>query len=108
MKFSELKRLVDLHHRPDHYEDPEVVIQIKLPYTTVGAHPSVPLKAAHNGFDWERGKFFLVPEEPLTPSDRDFAESMKKMQEKLGWAELENRNLKADIKRLKKQLKVEE
>ncbi len=33
---------------------------------------------------------------------------MKKMQEKLGWAELENRNLKADIKRLKKQLKVEE
>lgn len=108
MKFSELKRLVDLHHRPDHYEDPEVVIQIKLPYTTVGAHPSIPLKTVWKGFDWDAGKFILVPEESLTPSDRDFAESMKKMQEKLGWAELENRNLKADIKRLQKQLKVEE
>ena len=108
MKFSELKRLVDLYHRPDHYEDPEVVIQIKLPYVTVGGTPTVKVKNAQMGFDWDQGKFFLVPEENLTPSDRDFAESMKKMQEKLGWAELENRNLKADIKRLKKQLKVEE
>jgi hypothetical protein len=108
MKFSELKRMVDLHHRPDHYEDPEVVIQIKLPYTTVGAHPSVQLKTVWPGFDWDKGKFILVPEEPLTPSDRDFAEQMKKMQEKLGWAELENRNLKAEIRRLKKQLNVEE
>ena len=74
MKFSELKRLVDLHHRDDHYEDPEVVIQIKLPYTTVGAHPSVPLKSVWKGFDWDAGKFILVPEENLTPSDRDFAE----------------------------------
>ena len=94
--------MVDLHHRPDHYEDPEVVIQIKLPYTTVGSHPSVPLKTVWKGFDWDAGKFILVPEENLTPSDRDFAEQMKKMQEKLGWAELENRNLKTEIKRLKK------
>lgn len=108
MKFSELKRLVDLHHRPDHYEDPEVVIQIKLPYTTVGAHPSVPLKTVWKGFDWDAGKFILVPEENLTPSDRDFAEQMKKMQERAGMADYENRGLKADIKRLKKQLKVEE
>lgn len=106
MKFSELKRLVDLHHRDGHYEDPEVVIQIKLPYSTVGPHPSVPLKTAWKGFDWDAGKFILVPEENLTPSDRDFAEQMKKMQDRAGWAEYENRNLKAEIKRLQKQLKV--
>ena len=105
MKFSELKRLVDLHHRPDHYEDPEVVIQIKLPYVTVGAKPSVSLKSVQMGFDWEHGKFILMPEENLTPSDRDFAEQMKKMQDRAGWADYENRGLKAEIKKLKKQLK---
>ncbi len=108
MKFSELKRLVDLYHRPDHHEDPEVVIQIKLPYSTVGSMPTVKLKSVQMGFDWDHGKFILVPEENLTPSDRDFAEQMKKMQERAGWADYENRNLKAEIKRLKKQLKVEE
>ena len=45
MKFSELKRLVDLYHRPENHEDPEVVIQIKLPYLTVGGQPFVPLKS---------------------------------------------------------------
>lgn len=109
MKLSELKSLVDRAVETSrNYEDHEVVVAVKLPYTTVGAIPTVPVKLAFKGFDWENGKFILTPEENLTPTDRDFAESMKKMQEKLGWAELENRNLKADIKRLKKQLKAEE
>lgn len=103
MKFSELKRLIDLYHR-DHHEDPEVVIQIKLPYLTVGGQPFVPLKSVMNGFDWDSGKFFLVPEENLTPSDRDFAKQMKEMQDRAGWADYENRNLKAEIRRLKKAL----
>ena len=104
MKFSELKRLVDLHYRDDGRDDPEVVIQIKLPYTTVGPHPSVPLKSVWKGFDCDAGKFILVPEEPLTPSDRDFAKQMREMQERAGWADHENRNLKAEIRRLKKKL----
>lgn len=107
MKFSELKRLVDLYHRPDHHEDPEVVIEIKLPYTTVGPHPAVKIKTAQMGFDWDKGKFIFHPEEPLTPSDRDFAAQMKEMQERAGWADYENRNLKAEIRKLKKQLKEE-
>lgn len=102
MKFSELKRLVDLYHRDGHYEDPEVVIQIKLPYSTVGSMPTVKIKNAQMGFDWDRGKFIFTTEEPLTPSDRDFAAQMKEMQERAGWADYENRNLKAEIKRLKK------
>lgn len=106
MKFSELKRLVELHHRDGHYEDPEVVIQIKLPYSTVGSMPTVKIKNAQMGFDWDHGKFIFITEEPLTPSDRDFAAQMKEMQERAGWADHENRNLKAELRRLKKLLET--
>jgi hypothetical protein len=85
-------------------EDPEVVIQIKLPYSTVGALPTVKIKHISMGFDWDYGKFIITPEETLTPANRDFAEQMRKMQDDLGWARYENRNLKAEIKKLKKQL----
>ena len=101
MKVSELKRI--LEHTKD---DSEVMIAIKLPYATVGAIPMIAIKTASNGFDWEQGKFILHPEEELTPSDRDFAKQMKEMQDKWGWAEYENRGLKSEIKRLKKQFGV--
>ena len=107
MKLSELKRLVDLYYR-DNYEDIEVVIQIKLPYSTVGGTPFVKVKNVYPGFDWDQGKFFVIPEEDVTPCDRDFAKQMREMQERAGWADYENRNLKAEIKRLKKQLKAED
>jgi hypothetical protein len=109
MKLRELKALVDRAvETSQDYEDHEVVIAVKLPYATVGAIPMVAVKSVNKGFDWENGKFILTPEENLTPADRDFAETMKKLQDKVGWAEYENRNLKAEIKRLKKQLGVEE
>lgn len=104
MKFSELKRLIDLHYQSGRNDDSEVVVKIKLPYTTVGGMPTVKIKSAQMGFDWDKGKFVLWPEEDLTPSDRDFAQQMRKMQERAGWADHENRNLKAEIKRLKKRL----
>lgn len=109
MKLSELKRIVDLNseNRLEH-EDPEVTILIELPYTTVGCRPMVKVKGVYNGFDWEQGRFYFVPEEPLTPKDRDFATKMKDWQDKVGWVEYENRGLKAENKRLKKLLKVEE
>jgi hypothetical protein len=56
------------------------------------------------GFDWDAGKFMIAPEENLTPADRDFAKKMKKMQEDLGWANYENRGLKAEIRQLRKKL----
>jgi hypothetical protein len=108
MKFSELKRLVDLYHRDGDYDDPEVVVRIKLPYSTVGGTPVVKIKNAQMGFDWDHGKFIFQTEEDLTPSDRDFAKQMKEMQERAGWADYENRNLKAEIRRLKKKLKEED
>lgn len=107
MKFSELKRLVDLYYR-DMREDDEVVIQIKLPYSTVGGTPFVKVKNVQSGFDWDQGKFFVIPEEDVCPSDRDFAKQMKDMQERAGWADYENRNLKAEIRQLKKKLKLDD
>ena len=104
MKLSELKQYVDLYYRPGH-EDPEVVIEIKLPYSTVGGKPTVKIKNTSMGFDWDSGKFILRPEEPLCPKDRDFAKQMKEMQERAGWAAYENRRLKAEIRRLKKAIK---
>lgn len=105
MKLSELHRIVNLHYRPDWPEDPEVVISIKLPYTTVGRRPSVAVKSVTMGFDWEAGQFIFFPEENLTPSDRDFAKQMKEMQDRAGWADYENRNLKAEVRRLQKKMK---
>jgi hypothetical protein len=106
MKLSELHRLVNVYHNEERMmrEDPEVVIQIKLPYSTVGGQPTVKVKHISMGFDWDAGKFMIAPEENLTPADRDFGEEMKKMQEDLGWAKYENRGLKAEIKKLRKQL----
>ena len=106
MKLSDLKRIIDLRlENALPHEDDIVRIAIKLPYQTVGAIPMVDVKSAQFGFDWENGSFILYPEEELTPTDRDFAEKMRKMQEDLGWAQYENRNLKAEIKKLKEKLK---
>lgn len=103
MKVSELKHA--LVHAKD---DDNVMIAIKLPYVTVGAIPMTSVKRVSTGFDWENGNFILTPEENLTPSDSNFAKQMKDIQDKLGWSEYENRGLKSEIKRLKKQLSVEE
>ncbi len=89
-------------------KDAEVVIQIKLPYSTVGGSPVVKVKQVQLGFDWDAGKFIITPEEDLTPSDRDFAKQMTEMHERAGWADHENRNLKAEIRRLKKKYGVKE
>ena len=104
MKLSELHRLVNVYQERMMREDPEVVVQIKLPYSTMGGQPTVPVKSLQMGFDWDAGKFIITPEENLTPADRDFAEQMRKMQDDLGWVKLENHKLKQEIKKLKKQL----
>jgi hypothetical protein len=106
MKLSELHRIVNLYHRDGHYEDPEIMIRVKLPYATVGALPMVNVKSMNMGFDWEAGRFIIWPEEDLTPSDRDFAKQMHDIQERAYKSDYENRNLKAEIRKLKKQIGV--
>ena len=109
MKLRELKALVDRAvETSQDYEDHEVMIAVKLPFTTVGAIPMVPVKSVGKGFDWENGKFIIRAEEELTPADRDFETKMKDMQEQIGFAKLEIQTLKAENKRLKTQLGIEE
>ena len=103
MKVADLKRVLERSNDEDN-----VMIAIKLPYATAGAIPMTPVKLAFNGFDWERGNLILTPEENLTPTDRDFDSQMREMQRVTDLVQYENRGLKAEIKRLKKQLKVED
>lgn len=102
MKLSELHRLVNLYHQPDQpHRDQDVVIQVKLPYSTVGGLPCVGVKQAWPGFDWDAGKFILTAEQPLTTPDEKFHEQFRELQEKVGWLQYENRDLKSEIKKLK-------
>ena len=106
MKLSEFKQKIDLYaDRGKDYDDPEVVVEYKPPFTTVGGAPCVTVTGVMKGFDWDNGRFFIVTEKPLTLVDGEFTEKFKKLQEDYGWAKLENRNLKAEIKKLKEQLK---
>jgi hypothetical protein len=104
MKLSQLTSIIERHQSLHQHDDLQVVIAINLPYATVAGTPWVAVKNVQMGFDWDQGKFFIFPEENLTPQDRDFAVQMRKMQERAGLAEQENRNLKAEINRLKKKL----
>lgn len=99
MKVSELKQRLESAN-----DDDDVCVAIKLPFATVGAIPTVNVELVFSGFDWDRGKFIVTPEENLTPADRDFEDTMKSLQDKVGWLEYEKRGLKSEIKRLKKQL----
>ena len=81
----------------------EVRIRIKSP-GTVGHAPTVDVKSAQSGFDWERGSFLIFPVDDLGKDTVQLLEQIKTLQDKFGWSEYENRNLKADIKRLRKQI----
>ncbi len=105
MKLSEFIERASRHLNPERpHIDPELMIKYNPPFTTVGGTPCTPVKAYMNGFDWDSGKFILVPEQPLTLADAEFAEKFKKLQDEYGWAKYENRNLKSDIKKLQKQI----
>ena len=105
MKLSEFKLIIDRASQYSRqWEDLEVVIQVKLPYSTVGGTPRVAVTNAWSGFDWDAGKFFIIPGEELTPGNRDFAKQMREMQERAGWADSENRRLKAELNQLRKQI----
>ena len=81
----------------------DVRIRIKSP-GTVGQSPTVDVKSASSGFDWDRGSFLISPVDDLSKDTIQLLEQIKTLQDKFGWSEYENRNLKADIKRLRKQI----
>ncbi len=106
MKLSEFKMLLERHSQYiKEYDDPEVVIPVKMPFSTVGGTPCIAVKAMSRGSDWDHGKFMIYPEERLSKPDDDFHKQFKDLQDKYGWAQYENRNLKGEIKKLQNQIK---
>ena len=81
----------------------DVRIRIKSP-GTFGQSPAVDVKSASSGFDWDRGSFLIFPVDDLSKDTVELLEQINTLQDKFGWSEYENRNLKADIKRLRKQI----
>ena len=69
MKLRELKRIVDFHvnNLQDH-QDPNVCIEVKG--SGAGGTPTVNVKHASLGFDWDSGKFILRTVEGLTTNPK--------------------------------------
>lgn len=100
MKLSKLLEMIEGFNSK--ILDLDVVVQIEMPFITIGPIPTAPVIGCNVGFDWNAGKFIIVPETPLMEKDVDFAEKFKALQDKAGWLEYENRNLKSQIKKLRK------
>lgn len=104
MKLTDFKAHIDRFvsfNKCAHQTD--VVIAIKLPYATVGGSPYIEVESIFSGFKWDADKVFIVPADKLTILDEKIKESVSKLQERADWLDYENRNLKAEIKKLKKE-----
>jgi hypothetical protein len=105
MNLKELKDQVDwlyetqgrsMHQLP---ESITVGIVIKT-VGTAGGTPVVGVKNIHAGFDWDNGKLLIYPESDVREIKADELLALRKANEKEGWAQYENRNLRSDIKKL--------
>lgn len=101
MKLSDLRTV--LSHWSVADDDLEVVIPVKVA-GSVAAQPYVRLKLVAAGFDWDTGKLFLYPEAELREVDRDELKAIQKRLDEIGWDMYENRRLKSENKKLKKQI----
>ena len=106
-----LKQLYDIIEREvihceKRHQDP-ATIKVCIPIQTVnaiGGTPCADVRQANKGFDWDDNKFMLYPEKNLSLTDHDYLDKMRKEAEDIGWTGNDVRNLKAEIKKLKKQL----
>lgn len=85
-------------------EHTRVCIPIKTP-SAIGGTPVVEIVRVCKGFDWDKGKLMLYPDEDLSKTDHDYLEKIKKEAADIGWSVYEMGSLKREIKRLKKQIK---
>ena len=64
MTLRELKVIIDRTLMgKNQYYDPEVKVIIDI--RGVGSTPSVPVKTAHRGIDWDSYQFMIIPEDNL-------------------------------------------
>lgn len=107
MKLTELKNIVDrvLENNAQYGGGREIEAVIVVQTArSIGGTPCVGVKSAPAGFDWDNGKLLIHPEKDLRVIEADELAALRKASEKSGWAEYENRGLKAEIKRLKAQI----
>lgn len=104
MNLLELKQKIDSmceRYNEDYLE----CIQICIPIEKVGASggtPTVPVKSAIKGFDWDNNKLMLYPETNLMLENPDTLDKLREECRTMGWTQYENNNLKRENKRLHK------
>jgi len=105
MTLSELRDIIDRAiENHDHYGGKLVPSIVVKTVGQIGGTPSVGITSIQSGFDWDAGKLLIYPEKDLRTIEADELLALRKANEKQGWAEYENRGLKAEVKRLRKQL----
>lgn len=64
MNINEFGHRIDLYQRLADKNEPETVC-IMIDGSAIGGTPFVGIQSVVNGFDWDHGKIFIVPTEPL-------------------------------------------
>ena len=108
MNLSELRDVIDrvIENHNQYGGGREVVASIVVCVPgMIGGTPTVNVKSIQAGFDWDNGKLLIYPEKDLRTIEADEILALRKYVEKEGWVEYEMRGLKAEVKRLQKQLK---
>jgi len=105
MNLRELKEQVDWLYenqmRSVHQLPESITVGIVIKTAgSAGGTPVVGVKNIHAGFDWDNGKLLIYPESDVREIKADELLALRKANEKEGWAQYENRNLKSDIKKL--------
>ena len=107
MTLSELRdvidRVIENYNRYGGGREVVASIVMRVP-GAIGGTPTVNVKSIQAGFDWDNGKLLIYPEKDLRTIEADEILALRKANEKEGWAEYENRGLKAQVKKLRKQL----
>ena len=108
MTLSELKELVEQMEQQAirqclNLEDVQVVITTHK-VGIIGGTPHTNIKSINLGFDWDRGKLIIHPEQTLREIDRDEIKALKDKYEELGWNKYKIDKIIKENKKLKEQL----
>ena len=104
MNLLELKQKIEnVCSRYSDFELEHIIVGIKTDVvSSVGGTYITHVKQLIKGFDWDNNKFIIIPETDLRETDKDELSKLRKEASDIGWDLYENRNLKREIKKLKK------
>lgn len=108
MTLSELKELVEqmeqqaVRQRLNLEEIQVVIASHKV--GLIGGTPSTNIKDINLGFDWDKGKLIIYPEQTLREIDRDEIKTLRDKYEELVWSKYEFDKIVKENKKLKEQL----